>query len=138
MNKRVYFNGIVVFLFTCLLGTGWSQGTTNISGKIKKARGTMIYLLHENNNSIDVIDSCKVNFFGRYSMKVEVERTGFYRLTNDKKEYLLLILDGGESIKINSSKDFSDKNYSVKGSKESQLIQQYLAVKTNKSITKDS
>ncbi len=135
-------NNSLRFTITALLLTlsvsVLAQKKTEIIGKMKKARGEMVYLQHEVNKKVVTLDSCKVNFFGKYKLKTGVVLHDFYRITMDNKESILLLLKGGEKIKIKSSKDFSDKNYSIKGSKDSDLIQKYLAVKTSKGITKDS
>lgn len=128
----------VVLLMICVSVSGISQKTSEIVGKMKKARGEMVYLQHEEKGKIVTVDSSKVNFFGKYKLQAPVVLDDFYRITMDKKESILLLLKGDEKIKIESDKDFSNKEYTVKGSEDSKLIQEYFAMKATKDITKDS
>ena len=127
---------LAFFLSLSILGLGQDQ--TTLSGKIKKARGKMIYLQHNNGNKVVSIDSSKINFFGKFKLQTEVAKDDFYQVTIDKKEIQLLLLKAGQKVKLKSSNDFSNKNYTVSGSEDSKLIQEFMVVKTNKDISKDS
>ena len=71
-------------------------------------------------------------------MKANVTTHGFYHLTSNNKDRILLLLKGeNEVIKIESF-DFKNKDYVVKNSKDNLLIQSYFSVKKTKGITKDS
>ena len=134
-NKIKYFATLVAATFSLL---GFSQGTTDIIGKIKKGRGEMVYLQHEEKGKIITVDSARVNLFGKYKLKASVGLHDFYRITLDKKENILLLLKGGEKIKVKSGKDLSKKDYSISGSADSKLIQEYYEMKSTEGITKDS
>jgi thiol-disulfide isomerase/thioredoxin len=135
MNLIKYLVLTAIFFISAF---GFCQNTTTIIGKIKKGKGKLVYLMHEEKGKVIAIDSAKVNFFGKYKLSVEVVLPSFYQVTIDKKEGILLILKGDESLKIKSTTNFNDKRYSVSGSDDSKLIQEYLEVKSNKNITKDS
>ena len=130
--------GIVVLVSVLISTISLSQGTTQIIGKMKKGKGQMVYLQAFMNNKLTVIDSSKVNFLGKYKLKTEVTEHDFYSLTTDNKTHVQLILKGNEKIKLKTEKGFSNFDYSIKGSKDSKLLQKYLEMKNTKDITKDS
>lgn len=132
---------LMMSLLFVLIGTiGLSQKITEITGKMKKGKGTMVYLQHSVKNQLVTVDSAQVNFFGKYKLKTEVEKHDFYKISTDKagKNYHLLLLKGEEKIRIKSSTDFTNKSYSLQGSADSKLIQEYYQMKSTDSITKDS
>ncbi len=117
---------------------GITQTKTEIIGKMKKGRGKMVYLLHEEKGKVIAVDSTKVNVFGSYKLSTEVVLSDFYQLTADKKEGILLLLEGNEKVKIKSGSSLKEKNYQISGSKDSELIQEFLSVKSNENVSKDS
>jgi thiol-disulfide isomerase/thioredoxin len=117
---------------------GISQQQTIVKGKIKKGRNKMIYLQHNEGNKVKYVDSAKINFFGRFQLETDIVLDDFYQITIDKKEFNLLILKGGEEIFVESSTDFKNKDYQVKGSADSKLVQEFYKMKSNKDVSKDS
>lgn len=135
MTKIIAITLFVGLFFT----TNFSQENTVVKGKMKKGKGTMVYLNHNKGNKVVKIDSSKVNFFGKFTLETLVETDDFFSLstTENDKETQLLILKKEEQIKIKTSTDFSNKDYQISGSKDNELIQQYYVVKSSE-ITKDS
>ena len=118
-----------------------SQGISVIKGKLKKGKGTIIYLQQVTQNKNNILDSAKVNWCGNYKLKTTVKEHDFYQITSNKSKnnemILVLLKGGGETVKIKSL-DFKSKDYSVKKSPDNLLIQQYMQMKSTKGITKDS
>lgn len=129
---------IALLVFLCASFGVNSQEVSEIKGKIKGAKGKTIYLMHEEKGKLVPADSSKVNFFGTYRLKANVVLDDFYRVSLDKKEGIILILKGGEKVKIKSTTDFKSMTYSVSGSEDSELIQDFFSMKLNPSISKDS
>ena len=130
--------GILLLISLFISSVFLAQGTTEIIGKMKKGKDQMIYLQKFVNNKLATIDSSKVSFFGKYKFKTEVASHDFYSLTVDKKKYVQLILKGNEKIKIKSDQSFSNNDYSIKGSPDSKLVQQYVEMKGTEGVSKDS
>lgn len=128
---------LVVILFM-LSVIGFGQQKSEINGKIKKARGQMIYLQHNEGNKLVDLDSAKINLFGKFKLETDVVLDDFYQITIDKKETHLLILKGGDKVNVKSTSDFKNKDYSIKGSEDSKLVQEFYSVKNNKELSKDS
>ncbi len=128
---------IVLVLFFLNFGL-YAQVTSQIKGKIKGAKGKTIFLMHEEKGKLVAADSAHVGFLGRYKLSTDVARDDFFRISLDKKEGIILVLKGNETINITSTTDFKSGVYSVSGSKDSELIQNYFAMKNNPSVSKDS
>ena len=131
-NIKTLIIGFVLIPFL-----GISQGKTVIKVKAKKSKGTTVYLQRAEQNKQVVIDSVKFNFWGVAKLQANVKETGFYQISKTQKEGIPLILKGEENIKIKTSTDIV-KDYSIVGSKDSELLHEYFGVKNNDKITKDS
>ena len=129
---------ILVFILMTVTSIGFSQQLTTVNGKIKKGRSKVIYLQHNEGNKVEYVDSAKINILGRFKLETGIVLDDFYQLTIDKKESHLLILKGGEEVFIKSSADFKNKDYELKGSADSKLVQEFYQMKNNKEVSKDS
>lgn len=129
---------LLVFILLSITSLGMSQQTTFIKGKIKKGKGKMIYLKHNQGNKVLYVDSAKINFFGRFKMQTEVVSDDFYQIAVGKKTAHLLILKPGENVFIKAPANFNEKDYQIKGSPDSKLIQEFNSVKFNNKLAKDS
>ena len=129
---------VMVLALLFITTMGFSQQTTYIKGKIKKGKGKMIYLKHNQGNKVLYVDSAKINFFGKFKMQTEVVSDDFYQIAVGKKTPHLLILKGGENVVIKAPVNFNNKEYIVKGSPDSKLIQEFNSVKYNADLSKDS
>lgn len=130
-------NKFLVIAITFITSIGLSQESL-VKVKIKKSKGDMIYLQKAGKTGISsVVDSAKVNFWGTAKLKTNIQEASFYQISKNLKEGIPLILEGEEKIKIKTSKNVVD-SYSIKGSKDSELIHEYFGVKNNKEISQDS
>lgn len=129
------FIASITLVFLSVLS--FSQGETTIKIKVKKSKGDTIYLQHASNNEQLTIDTGVVNFWGTATLQTTVNETGFYQISKNLKQGIPLVLAGGESIKIKTSQDIIN-NYTISGSKDSELIHKYFRVKNDTTITKDS
>jgi thiol-disulfide isomerase/thioredoxin len=128
---------ILLILLALIPFLGITQGKTIIKIKAKKSKGNIIYLQKAEQNKQVVIDSAKFNFWGTAKLQADVKETGFYQVSKTQKEGIPLILKGEETIKIKTSIAII-KDYSITGSKDSELLHKYFGVKNNKDVTKDS
>lgn len=125
---------ILLFLIPFL---GITQTKTTIKIKAKKSKGEVVYLQKADKNKQVIIDSAKFNMFGVAKLTADIPSTDYYQVTKNQKDGIPLILQGNESVKINTSNDLVT-DYSISGSEDSELLHAYFGVKNNKKITKDS
>lgn len=128
----------LIFLLACIATLGFGQQATVVKGKIKKGRGKMIYLKHNIGNKVVYVDSSKINLFGKFKMETDVVLDDFYQLAVGKKTSHILVLKGGEDVTVKAPVNFNNKEYKVKGSPDSKLIQEYNSVKYSNKLSKDS
>lgn len=129
-------NILLILLFlTPFLGI--TQTKTTIKIKAKKSKGEVVYLQKADKNKQVIIDSAKFNMFGVAKLTADIPSTDYYQVTKNQKDGIPLILQGNESVKINTSNDLVT-DYSISGSEDSELLHAYFGVKNNKKITKDS
>jgi hypothetical protein len=66
--------------------------------------------------------SAKIDAKGEFTIKLDIEKTDFYKLVFDAEHYLLLILEPGEKVEIKA--DINNMyEPKIKGSKNSALVQ---------------
>ena len=128
----------LIILLMIISTLGISQNQATVKGKIKKGRSKMIYLQQIVGNKVNYLDSAKINLFGRFKLETEVVSDDFYQISIDKKETQLLILKSGDVVYVKSTSDFKNKNYFVRGSEDSKLVQEFYYMKSNKELSKDS
>ena len=56
---------------------------------------------------------------GTYGFSYEVSEIGFYRIKQDDQKFITLIIQPGETIKLNSKLDLGMNPYSIEGSPQS-------------------
>lgn len=128
---------ILLILFISIPFLGITQSKTTIKIKAKKSKGEVVYLQKAEKNKQVIIDSAKFNMFGVAKLTADIPSTDYYQVTKNQKDGIPLILQGNESVKINTSNDLVT-DYSISGSEDSELLHAYFGVKNNKKITKDS
>lgn len=116
MRNKVFFITCVLF-YTVSLN---AQVQTTISGKVSNNPGFQkIYL--EAAISQKVLDSAIVDNNGSFTLNSNLDKTDFYKLAFNQQYYLLLVVEPGEKIII----DTDLKNLAtpkISGSKNSELV----------------
>jgi peroxiredoxin len=116
MIKKIQF-----LLFSFLIAYGsLAQNVLTIKGKILNNIGYKIVNL-ENILSQTDLDSGVIDESGIFEIKVNIEKSDFYKLRFSQEHYVLLVLNPGEQInvEIDASNFFLPK---ISGSKNSELV----------------
>lgn len=116
MIKKIQF-----LLFSFLIAYGsLAQNVLTIKGKILNNFGYKIVNL-ENILSQTDLDSGVIDESGVFEIKVNIEKSDFYKLRFSQEHYVLLVLNPGEQInvEIDASNFFLPK---ISGSKNSELV----------------
>ncbi len=113
----------LTLLFMILFITGCSKKDMfTINGTLKEKTKKVIYLNKLNINTLVLIDSSKVSKSGRFHFKVRSKDPDFYHIGYSDNEFVTILAEPGEKIRI----DFSGKSlldgYSVTGSKGSEQV----------------
>lgn len=110
---------IMVFLAGCN-----QPEKSEIRGKITNAQGQKIYLEELMVASIRPVDSAKISASGEFVFRQHVQIPTFYLLKLSENNFITLLLDSAEKVTINADAINFSREYAVKGSPGSLLVQQ--------------
>ncbi|MBC5621420.1 MULTISPECIES: TlpA disulfide reductase family protein [Butyricimonas] len=117
MRKILLFGLFVVLIASCSKKTN-----VEITGAIKDADNTKVYLEQIDVSSRKVIDSTKINKKGEFTFKINVDLPTFYALKFANNEQVTIIATPEEKIEISGKLDDIKNNYWVDGSENSLWI----------------
>lgn len=116
MGKKI----LLVFITLLFAYVSNAQKEVIIKGKmLNNSAYQKVYL--ENIILQTDIDSAAVNAAGEFSMKTNLEKSDFFKLRFSQEQYVLLVLNPGESIDIEVD-GLNFFNPKIKGSKNSELV----------------
>lgn len=93
-----------------------------IKGKLKNSNGQTIVLEHLSTTKITPLDSVKVEKDGEFELNVQIPEMGFYRLSFSPNNFIILALDTVSEVKIEADANNLANSYTVKGSRDSELL----------------
>ncbi len=127
---------ILIAVLSLLCFSIKAQEPTIIKAKIKGNKGKYVYLQKSGDKT--TLDSAKNHWlFGRAKFNITVDEPYYYQIGASKTNTVPLVLTGGENVCVKANSPRL-KTYDVEGSPDSELVQEYFAVKNNPKITKDS
>ncbi len=106
-----------------------------VSGTIADAKGGMLYIEVLTGTSAVAVDSVVLDEKGKFNMEVKATDAGFYSLSLDHKRSITLAAVPGEKIEINASANDMSSNYTVNGSRDSELVR-VLVISLNQTLKK--
>ena len=99
-----------------------SENVFVIHGKLKNTNGEKIVLLQMKTDSINPIDSVKIDDNGEFRFRYKPKEICFYILKLSADNYINLLLDKGETAEITGNSRQLANEYNVSGSKGSELL----------------
>ena len=130
MKNIVLYGTLALLLASC-----GPETNVEITGAIKDADNTMVYLDQNDVNSQHTIDSVKLNRNGEFSFKTNISQPTFYTLRFGGNEQVTVIATPDEKLEITGTlKDLSD-NYWVEGSTDNSLWIKLLNFQLNRTTT---
>jgi peroxiredoxin len=117
---------LILFLAAVVIAAGCKSNSVVISGTlISPVRGNYIYLDELMSRDVKVIDSMKISEKGTFKFKAEIKSPAFYLLKISERNFLTMILEPGDNLVIQSNYDSLNYPISVKGSKGTELMNEY-------------
>jgi hypothetical protein len=117
---------ILFFLIATLLSCGHKNKIPTdsfcLEGKISTAEGKIILIKKLGYNEVSSIDSVMLNASGNFSFILKPEGKEIYMLMKDPNHFITIIAEKSEDIVLETNYNEFDKNYSIKGSPESELL----------------
>jgi hypothetical protein len=121
MNKKVF-----LYLFLAMLISGCKNNIVQISGTlVNPVSGEYIFLDELKSNELTTVDSIKLSDDGKFNFKKEVKMPSFYLLKINKDNFLTMLVEPGNKIRLNSYFDSLNYPISVTGSKGTELMAGY-------------
>ena len=119
--KRVLLGSISAML----LFAGCGESGTKVSGNILNAAGEMVRLERLSSTSGTPVDSTKVSSSGDFELNAgEKIEDGFYRLTLDPQNFVILLLEEGQQVNLTGNALDFYNTCEVEGSEGTQSIRQ--------------
>ena len=127
--KKIYFLIPLIILSSCSSQRNKMIVTGNIDG-LKK--GTL-YLQKQQDSIITSVDSISVDGSGEYFLETEIEEPDIYYLYLDKNDGdslndIITFFGNVGKININTRLQTFDSGYKIIGSKNSELLEEYLSI----------
>ncbi|HBN04972.1 MAG TPA: hypothetical protein DD434_04175 [Bacteroidales bacterium] len=123
--------GIIVLL---IVFAGCSKKDSfKISGQLANGENKNLYFLEMTGQGLMPLDTIEINEKGKFKFKYDIKEPSIYVLMGNENDYITLIPQKEEDIIISGSFNSLSSTYTVKNSKESELLhklnQEY--IKTN-------
>lgn len=117
---------IFSYLLAAIVIAGCKSNTAQISGTFSNpVSGEYIYLDELKSNELVTVDSSKIGDDGTFNFKTKVESPSFYLLKINEANFLTILLEPGDNIKMTSDYDSLNFPQTVSGSKGTSLMVEY-------------
>ena len=130
MKNIVLYGTLALLLASC-----GPETNVEITGAIKDADNTMVYLDQNDVNSQRLIDSMKLNRNGEFAFKTNITQPTFYTLRFGDKERVTVIATPDEKLEISGTMEDLSNNYWVDGSTDNSLWVKLLTFQLNRTTT---
>ncbi len=117
--KRITFVLALVIVFSGCT----NKNEFSINGVIKDSKEKHIYLKRLDVDTPVLLDSAKISKKGAFSFKVKAAGPEFYQLGFSTSNFITLLAEPGEKVKLSFSDKNLFENYSVSGSAGSEKLQ---------------
>ena len=117
---------ILQLVAICILAVSCQDNSKyfTIEGHLKGGEGKYVRIEEITPTEIIFIDSVKVDADGEFSFKYKMPYQSFYNIVVSPTDFVMLLPNYGEKIKITGAYDNFSRSYQIIGSPESQLLWQ--------------
>jgi peroxiredoxin len=119
--KRIF---LFVFSITVILVACNNATDYKISGHISNAGGKYVYLDALKVTSSENVDSARINSKGEFELKGDIHHPTFFLLKLSEKNFITLLVDSAENVNVSGDAANFSRDYEVKGSEGSLLVQE--------------
>lgn len=119
-NKLLLAASVMLAVLTQSCSEKFKNGI--IEGQVENATKDFIYLQAISETGDINIDSCRLSADGKFSIHNPAKEPEFYVLRTDSVNVIFLMLRAGEVVKVNGDAVNFEKTYTVKGSKDSEIL----------------
>jgi len=125
-NKKIYMVILTVFMAVSCGSNNDIANDPVVGGKISNGGvGERIILEHLLPTKVKTVDTTLISEDGSFSFnQVAIEEIGFYRIKQNDRNFITLILEPKDQVVVNSDWNLGVGPYTVEGSVESKRLQQ--------------
>lgn len=117
---------LILFILLTITITGCLKKTVEVSGKINNpVKGEYIFIDELKSDRLITVDSVMVADNGTFKLKMETKTPAFYLLKISETNFLTMLLEPGEKIKLEAKHDSLNFPISISGSKGTELMAGY-------------
>jgi peroxiredoxin len=121
--KKTKLNILSLALIISILSSACKQREgVEITGTLTNSQGEKIVLQELTVALINPIDSIYLDEDGKFAFETKISSPGFFRLQLNPNNYIILILDSLEEIQIEGDARNLANTYTVKGSRDSEML----------------
>lgn len=117
--KRFLF----LLILVCFISACKSKGTFTVEGVIKGRTEKTIFMNRQEVNTPVFVDSAKINKNGKFRFKIKASQPEFYQIGFTTADFITILAEPGEKIKLKFEGKNLFEKYSVSGSVGSEKIQ---------------
>jgi len=113
----------LIFLLPVLIFAGCQNNKTfTVKGLIKEPGNKAIFLNRINVNTLQLIDSSKIDAKGRFSFRVKANEPDLYQLGYSGSDFVTIVAEPGEKIHLVFNRKSLSEDYSVTGSEGTEKV----------------
>ena len=112
----------VVTVIVLLTSCGKNNGNFEIKGKLENAANKQLILLEMTAYEIQPFDTITLDENGKFHFEGNIEQPRFFVLRETPSNQIFLLIQPGEEISIEGDLETLQRDYSVEGSEDSELV----------------
>jgi peroxiredoxin len=114
----------LILIVLVLMGCN-AQKRFDLQGTLENGQGRTLYLDELEASTLTTIDSLIVSDDGSFQFTHELTVPKFFLLRGSRDNFITLLIQPGEKVTIDANMDNLSESYTIKGSPDSKLIQEY-------------
>jgi peroxiredoxin len=118
LMKKILFILITISVFGC---KRQFEGV-EISGSFNNSKAEKVLLEQLSINQIIPLDSTSIDADGNFEMDAKISEKGFYRLSLNPNNYIILILDSNDVVKVSGDAENIAETYTIESPGDSKLL----------------
>ncbi len=120
LKYTLLFSGIIFLVTSCKPKEEKKEGS--VTGTLRNAINTMIYLEQIDDQGEHVLDSAKTDVNGNFKLQNKANEKAYYVVRTGPNNLIFLLLSGNEKIEVTGDAKNIEATYTIKGSEDSELI----------------
>ncbi|MBW6497986.1 MAG: AhpC/TSA family protein [Bacteroidales bacterium] len=122
MRKLFILSVFSVLAFACSNGRFGGEASFELKGNLDNAATTQLLFEELTTNNLIPLDTLTTDADGYFEISRKIETPGFYILRVDRSNFITLLIEPGEKVRIEGDANNLPLTYSVQGSKGSELL----------------